>query len=152
RVIASGTGRVEVVDCARGRETMIASAALASHTTELALGSLQSSNWGVLYVRIVATNESTLERVEWLTASTPAHDVRLNLSITTFNRHAYVVPTVKKVLSLVRGLPLLRGKVRVLVVDNANNVDFGEAPSDDLAVVPNRNLGGAGGFARGLMW
>ncbi|MFM8907554.1 MAG: glycosyl transferase, partial [Actinomycetota bacterium] len=104
------------------------------------------------YVRVVATNESTLERVEWLTASSPAHDVRLNLSITTFNRHAYVVPTVKKVLSLVRGLPMLRGKVRVLVVDNANNVDFGEAPSDDLAVVPNRNLGGAGGFARGLMW
>ncbi|MFM7891539.1 MAG: hypothetical protein ACKO8V_06550 [Actinomycetota bacterium] len=152
RVIASGTGRVEVVDCARGRETVIASAALASHPTELALGSLQSSNWGVLYVRVVATSESTLERVEWLTASTPAHDVRLNLSITTFNRHAYVVPTVKKVLSLVRGLPMLRGKVRVLVVDNANNVDFGEAPSDDLAVVPNRNLGGAGGFARGLMW
>jgi GT2 family glycosyltransferase len=38
------------------------------------------------------------------------------------------------------------------VVDNANNVDFDEPPCDDLNVVPNRNLGGAGGFARGLMW
>jgi GT2 family glycosyltransferase len=78
--------------------------------------------------------------------------VRLSLSITTFNRQAYVIPTVTKVLNLVRGLDALRGRVRVLVVDNANNVDFGQAQSDDLTVVPNRNLGGAGGFARGLMW
>jgi len=152
RVMANGAGRIEVVNCVRGRETVVASLPLADQPKEFSLGSLQSSAWGVLYVRVVATSETTLERVEWLASSTPAREVRLNLSITTFNRHAYVVPTVKKVLSLVRGLPVLRGKVRVLVVDNADNVDFGEVPSDDLTVVPNRNLGGAGGFARGLMW
>ena len=46
--------------------------------------------------------------------------MRLSLSITTFNRQAYVIPTVTKVLNLVRGLDALRGRVRVLVVDNAN--------------------------------
>jgi GT2 family glycosyltransferase len=90
--------------------------------------------------------------VEWHTDVAGGHDVRLSLSITTFNRQAYVIPTVTKVLNLVRRLDALRGRVRVLVVDNANNVDFGQAQSDDLTVVPNRNLGGAGGFARGLMW
>jgi GT2 family glycosyltransferase len=152
RVVASGVGRAEVVAVTRGRESVVAAAELAGGQVDIALGSLQDAKWGVLYVRIIGASHSDVQRVEWLTDKPPVRDVRLSLSITTFNRQAYVIPTVKKVLSLVRGLDVLRGRVRVLVVDNASNVDFDEAPSDDLTVVPNRNLGGAGGFARGLMW
>ena len=152
RVLASGEGRADVVAVTRGRETVIASAPLTGDHTDITVGSLQQSKWGVLYVRIAAAGKCRVQQVEWFTDTAPAHPVRLSLSITTFNRQSYVIPTVKKVLSLVRGLDALRGRVRVLVVDNADNVDFGEAPSDDLTVVPNRNLGGAGGFARGLMW
>ena len=152
RIVAEGAGRAEVVAVVRGRETVVASAALGAQPVDMRVGSLQKSNWGVLFVRIVADSPTTVHRIEWRTSSAPRRDVRLNLSITTFNRHAYVVPTVKKVLALVRGHDALRGRVRVLVVDNANNVKFDEAPGDDLAVVANPNLGGAGGFARGLMW
>ena len=152
RVVATGAGRAEVVAVTRGREQVIASAELANEPLNLMVGSLQAATWGVLYVRIVATGVCHVQHVEWHTDVAGEHDVRLSLSITTFNRQAYVVPTVTKVLNLVRGLDALRGRVRVLVVDNANNVDFGQAASDDLTVVPNRNLGGAGGFARGLMW
>ena len=152
RVVATGSGRVEVVSVHRGRERVVASAVLGAYSIDLATGSLRDTQFGMLYVRIVATGACEVHRVEWRTDSPATHDVRLSLSITTFNRQAYVIPTVKKVLALVRSLPDLNGRVRVLVVDNANNVDFDEPPCDDLNVVPNRNLGGAGGFARGLMW
>ncbi|MEY3362609.1 MAG: hypothetical protein RLZZ538_152 [Actinomycetota bacterium] len=152
RVVATGSGRVEVVSVHRGRERVVASAVLGAHSIDLAVGSLRDTQFGMLYVRIVATGACEVHRVEWRTDSPATHDVRLSLSITTFNRQAYVIPTVKKVLALVRSLPDLNGRVRVLVVDNASNVDFDEPPCDDLNVVPNRNLGGAGGFARGLMW
>ena len=152
RVVATGSGRVEVVSVHRGSERVVASAVLGAHSIDLAVGSLRDTQFGMLYVRIVATGACEVHRVEWRTDSPATHDVRLSLSITTFNRQAYVIPTVKKVLALVRSLPDLNGRVRVLVVDNANNVDFDEPPCDDLNVVPNRNLGGAGGFARGLMW
>ena len=152
RVVATGVGRAEVVAVTRGREQVIASAELTNEPIDLTMGSLRAATWGVLYVRIVATGVCHVQHVEWHTDVVGGHDVRLSLSITTFNRQAYVIPTVTKVLNLVRGLDALRGRVRVLVVDNANNVDFGQAQSDDLTVVPNRNLGGAGGFARGLMW
>ncbi|MFM8993574.1 MAG: hypothetical protein ACKOJG_05165, partial [Actinomycetota bacterium] len=151
-VMARGQGRIEVVATTRGLDQVVAQAAVTGDVVTLSLGSLQASNWGTLWVRVTATGECGVERVEWHTSTAPLHDVRLGLSITTFNRHAYVVPTVKKVLSLVRGLDVLRGRVRVLVVDNANNVNFDEPDADDLTVVANRNLGGAGGFARGLMW
>lgn len=152
RVIAQGQGRIEVIATTYRRDTVIASADITGTVTDVPLGSLRAAGWGTLWVRVSATGECSVERIEWRTNTKPSHDVRLALSITTFNRHAYVVPTVKKVLALVRGLDALRGRVRVLVVDNANNVDFGESPTDDLTVVANRNLGGAGGFARGLMW
>ena len=152
RVIAHGQGRIEVVATTNRRDTVIASADITGTVTDVHLGSLRASGWGTLWVRVTSTSECSVERVEWRTETKPSHDVRLALSITTFNRHAYVVPTVKKVLALVRGLDALRGRVRVLVVDNADNVDLGEPGADDLTVVANRNLGGAGGFARGLMW
>ncbi|MGA1148818.1 MAG: hypothetical protein ACO3V5_06790 [Ilumatobacteraceae bacterium] len=152
RVIATGNGRAEVVSVHRNREQVVAVASLGTQPVDLALGSLRDTRFGMLYVRIVATGPCEVHRVEWRTDSPARHDVRLSLSITTFNRQAYVIPTVKRVLTLVRSLPDLQGRVRVLVVDNANNVNFNEPPREDLTVVPNRNLGGAGGFARGLMW
>ena len=151
RVVASGAGRAEVVAVTRSREQVVATALLTGESVELALGSLADTTWGVVYVRIIADGECTVRRVEWMTSAAPAHDVRLNLSITTFNRQQYVVPTVHRVLDLVRASDVLRGRVRVLVVDNASNLDLGTAAGDDLTVVRNRNLGGAGGFARGLM-
>lgn len=152
RVIASGEGTVEVVEVTKKRETVLAVVSLSGDAVDIPLGSLQQSAWGVLYVRIRAIGRCVVRRVEWRTDTPASHDVRLNLSITTFNRQAYVVPTVKRVLALVRGTEELRNRVRVLVVDNANNVDFAEPPSEELTVIGNRNLGGAGGFARGLMW
>ena len=151
RVVASGAGRAEVITVSRGRESVVAAAALTGESVEMTLGSLASNSWAVLYVRIIAEGDCTVQRVEWSTTAAPAHDVRLSLSITTFNRQQYVVPTVRRVLDLVRASDVLRGRVRVLVVDNASNLDLADAAGDDLTVVPNRNLGGAGGFARGLM-
>jgi len=88
---------------------------------------------------------------QWITSDAPAHDVRLSLSITTFNRQEYVRKTVHNVLQLESELAALTGRLRVFVVDNAQNVTFDAAPNAPLQVVPNGNLGGAGGFARGLM-
>ena len=42
--------------------------------------------------------------------------------------------------------------MRILVVDNARNIKFDTAPNAPITVVPNPNLGGAGGFARGIIY
>ncbi|MFM9122427.1 MAG: hypothetical protein ACKOQX_06115, partial [Actinomycetota bacterium] len=73
------------------------------------------------------------------------------LSITTFNRQDYVKPTVASVLRLEKSVGSLNGKLRVLVVDNARNISFDTEPGAPLTVVQNPNLGGAGGFARGII-
>jgi GT2 family glycosyltransferase len=113
---------------------------------------LQASTDGTYYVRVTAIGgEVCMTGGEWVTQDAPRHEVRMSLSITTFNRQEYVRKTVHNVLDLVRDTDALTGKVRVFVVDNAQNVTFDAAADAPLTVVPNGNLGGAGGFARGLI-
>ena len=156
-VRASGLGVAEVVAVTGSNEEVIASADLprgegSPRAVELCVPSVRSSTHGTYFVRVRATTgEVCATGGEWRSSDPAPRDVRLSLSITTFNRQDYVRKTVHAVLDLESTLESLRGKVRVLVVDNARNVTFDAAPDAPLTVVENGNLGGAGGFARGLM-
>ena len=156
-VRASGVGTAEVVAVNGKKETVVACAQLplgqgSPTCVVLNVPDLQTSSDGTYYVRVAAIGgEVCMTGGEWLTQDAPQHDVRLSLSITTFNRQDYVRKTVHNVLDLVRNTAALNGNVRVLVVDNAQNVTFDAASDAPLTVIPNGNLGGAGGFARGLI-
>ena len=157
RVRASGTGTVDVVAVNGASERVVASASLprgegSPDHVLLAVPALGGSSDGVYYVRVQAAGgEVCMTGGEWLTTTAPPNDVRLSLSITTFNRQQYVKKTVSNVLALIDSLESLRERVRVLVVDNARNVEFDAPSTAPLQVIPNGNLGGAGGFARGLI-
>ena len=156
-VRASGLGIAEVVVVNGKTESVVATAQLprgegSPTSVMLNVPDLQASANGTYYVRVTAIGgEVCMTGGEWVTQDAPRHEVRMSLSITTFNRQEYVRKTVHNVLDLVSDNAALNGKVRVLVVDNAQNVTFDAAADAPLTVIPNGNLGGAGGFARGLI-
>ena len=156
-VRASGVGIAEVVVVNGKTESVVATAQLprgegSPTSVMLNVPDLQASANGTYYVRVTAIGgEVCMTGGEWVTQDAPRHEVRMSLSITTFNRQEYVRKTVHNVLDLVSDNAALNGKVRVLVVDNAQNVTFDAAADAPLTVIPNGNLGGAGGFARGLI-
>ena len=158
-VVASGSGRIEVVGVIesmfglRSVETVVASANIASiGTTKVEIPDFAAANHGTYFVRVSAEQgDVTVSRGFWSTSTLAAREVRLSLSITTFNRQDYVKPTVASVLRLEKSVGSLNGKLRVLVVDNARNISFDTEPGAPLTVVQNPNLGGAGGFARGII-
>lgn len=148
---AVGGGRAEIVAVNGKTEHVVATKELGAEPVTLQAPALRTSDVGTMFVRIVATGDVIVHGGHWFTPQAPAHQVRLSLSITTFNRQEYVTKTVRNVLELIGDNESLQGSVRVLVVDNARNINF-DAPSDaPLTVIGNSNLGGAGGFARGLM-
>jgi hypothetical protein len=104
---------------------------------------------GVLFWRLRAEGAATLSAARYVTAQAPVRDVRLGIVITHFNRQAQVRPAIERIGTTILERPDLRGKVTLTVVDNSRNLEVPLAPA--VAVLPNRNLGGTGGFVRGLL-
>ena len=159
-VHASGSGRIELVgvkSVVRGlplQEKIVASAGISSSgKTTIEVPDFAKSSIGTYFVRVSAEqSDVVVSGGQWTTTTTAPREVRLSLSITTFNRQDYVKPTVAKVLQLVESVDSLHDHMRILVVDNARNISFDTAPNAPIAVVQNPNLGGAGGFARGIIY
>ena len=158
-VHASGSGRIELVgvrSLVRGlslQEKIVASSGISSSgKTTLEVPDFAKTSIGTYFIRVSAEqSDVVVSGGQWTTTTTAPREVRLSLSITTFNRQDYVKPTVAKVLQLVENVDSLRDRMRILVVDNARNIDFDTAPNAPITVVQNPNLGGAGGFARGII-
>jgi hypothetical protein len=104
---------------------------------------------GILYLSIQALAPSTLHGFEFATATAPARHVRLGLCITHFNRQQHIVPAIRRLKHKLLDDPDYADKVALVVVDNSNNLALEDTAG--ALVLPNVNLGGAGGFARGLM-
>lgn len=87
---------------------------------------------------------------EGVPARTP---LALAISITTFRREADVARTVARICGFLEGeggamLAGMGARAHLFVVDNGQSVSLPAHPR--LTLIPNANLGGAGGFARGL--
>ena len=80
------------------------------------------------------------------------NDIRLALSTTTFNNERFILPNI----DLVKGAVAAEGepvasRFHMFVVDNGRTLDAAALTDDIVTVIPNPNVGGAGGFARGMM-
>lgn len=105
---------------------------------------------GALIVfRITALERGELTGAHYSTRA-PADDVlpTLAISITTFRREADVARTAARLAAFVDTFEH-GDRLRVQVVDNGQSVTLPDHPA--LRLIPNENLGGAGGFARGLL-
>ncbi len=106
---------------------------------------------GLLHLRVRARTDTVIRSGTVTTTDPPTVDARLGVVITTFNRPDYLHRTIVGLVSAFEADPTLVDRLRVVVVDNARNVPLDIGGAAPIEVIPNRNLGGAGGFARGLM-
>lgn len=104
---------------------------------------------GLLFVRLRALGPGRLDALRWRTPDPPANEVTLGIVVTHFNRVAQVLPAVARIRRFVASRPDLQGRVTLTVVDNSRNLPL--ESDGELTVLPNRNLGGTGGFVRGLL-
>jgi hypothetical protein len=104
---------------------------------------------GMLYVRLRALGPGCLRAARFQTQDTAPNAVRLGLVITHFRREKQVIPAIERLTRQVLQAPQARGRISLTVVDNSRTLRLARA--DGLAHIPNRNFGGSGGFARGLL-
>ncbi|NBE06432.1 glycosyltransferase [Paragemmobacter ruber] len=102
---------------------------------------------GLLYFTLTALEAGHLAGASWITRQPPRRLPRIALSITTFRREAAVRRTVERFDDFMARSPLA-GYLHLIVVDNGQSA--GIAPRPHVTPIANENLGGSGGFARGL--
>lgn len=102
---------------------------------------------GLLFLEIVALDDCKVHDCHFVTNTVSDRQIKLSLSITHFNRKAYVVPAMKRIMKFVKSEK--KRNMELVVVDNSQNIEAEE--HFGATVLPNRNLGGSGGFARALL-
>lgn len=104
---------------------------------------------GTVYFELIALEDSTLDNAYYYTCSEPTSAVNLGIVITHFNRKKYVLPAMKRISDYLLKDKYYSERVKLVVVDNSQNILPEE--SYEATIIPNANLGGSGGFTRGLL-
>lgn len=105
---------------------------------------------GLLYVEIIALESAVIFKGgRWSTKEAIKRDVNLGIVVTHFNRKNYVLPAIARVKKAILDNPEYCGHIQFSIVDNSQNITSEEAQG--VNVIPNENLGGSGGFMRGLL-
>lgn len=116
-------------------------------TFELPIGSYPST--GILGLQIFAHTSSTLFGGGWLSPDPQTQSIRLGIGITTFKRETAVKAAVQRLSHDISSNPLYSESIDITVVDNGQTL----SPEDvqGATLIPNKNLGGTGGFMRSLI-
>lgn len=98
---------------------------------------------GTIYLAISAHSDGAFFGGYIEAEAEPLRSVKIGVAITTFKREAFVK---RNVAAIMRDLP--QEEFGVFVVDNGATLTQEDVPGAHL--FPNKNLGGSGGFARGI--
>lgn len=106
-----------------------------------------TSEKGMLYFRLKALSDAQITEARFTTERVLPALPRLAVSITTFKRETAVQNTVNRLENFLQDYAH-KENIHIFVVDNGKSAQITE--SAQTSYYPNDNLGGAGGFARGL--
>ncbi|MEE9653090.1 glycosyltransferase [Kluyvera ascorbata] len=116
---------------------------------DIKLDSWNSLSGGSVFFKIMALGDCEFNGAYYFTDSQPTSDVALGIVVTHFNRKKYVVPAIKRISEHILNDKYYGKRVNLIVVDNSKNIT--PAESYGATIIPNANLGGSGGFTRGLL-
>ena len=138
RPAASDTGIEDVLLC----EERFSSDEVSECSIPLDISSIEGK--GTVYLSVEATKDSVFFGGGIYADRDPLRAVKIGIAITTFKRENFAKRNVDV---LTKELP--SDVFSVFVTDNGNTLSTDDLPHCTL--LPNKNLGGSGGFARGIL-
>ena len=80
------------------------------------------------------------------------NDVYLAVGICTYKREQYIISNINRLKSAIKDTQsTIYGKIKIFISDNGQSLPYESINDDDVKIVYNKNLGGAGGFTRCLI-
>lgn len=111
-------------------------------------------------VGFIIDGEAQIEDAGWyaVVEKSSVRDIRLAINTTTFQKETYILGNLAQIQTQIfdqheaHGLNALGdGHLFINVVDNGSTLDVESVNSQYIRVYPNPNVGGAGGFSRGMI-
>lgn len=123
---------------------------------ELNIDFVSYDNKGIYFFRLEALQDnSCLFGGEYYTniSENEIADVNLGIVICTFKRESYIYRNMGILMDnvLSNDQSPLKDNLHVYISDNGQSLDKDKIKNDRIHINPNKNVGGAGGFTRGLM-
>ncbi|MBB5218404.1 glycosyltransferase family 2 protein [Treponema rectale] len=118
---------------------------------------LEKLKGGLLYPVYISDNKSDKKNYEeiidnaaWYCTSEKVKpdSVKLAAVICTFKRENFVYKNAEKLSKL---KILNQKKMSVFIIDNGNTINSELINNEQIKIIPNKNLGGSGGFTRGMI-
>ena len=103
---------------------------------------------GFVYFALTALSDGELFSGHFAGEPVQTNDVRIAAVVCTYRRESFVEKNLRRVDAAVQAWPEWADRLHFFVVDNARTLRL--PPSPLYTIFPNRNLGGSGGFARGM--
>ena len=116
---------------------------------------VEGINYSYIFVELVnaSANFSLYEETGFYTDEIPFNKVSMVAVITHFNRKDSLLPHLRSLSEEIENEPLLKKSLKVVVVDNSNNIAYEEVKNlKNIHILPNQNYGGSGGYAKGLLY
>lgn len=105
---------------------------------------------GFLFLRINGLSDCIVTSLEFASDTEVNAQTRLGIVITHFNRQQSVSKTIDRIEhTLLNRYP--DSNIELIIVDNSSNLNI-KTGNSKITILPSKNLGGAGGFTRGLIY
>lgn len=111
---------------------------------------------GLVAFELIAQSDGASVLGGWYSAEVDEDrlwETNIAVNICTFRREPFVTHNLEILRKYIIDNPdsALQGHLRVYISDNGRTLPRDELCSEDVRIVPNKNAGGAAGFARGLL-
>jgi galactofuranosylgalactofuranosylrhamnosyl-N-acetylglucosaminyl-diphospho-decaprenol beta-1,5/1,6-galactofuranosyltransferase len=155
--IVSGKLDVELRSVSGSEEKIIESRRVDSQDKEevrfsFDISNLDDGNPVCHYILYRSVGESVIESFGSYISDTDSGSTRLGIVICTYKREDRVLKNIDIIKRMVSDSSYnLSGNITVYVIDNGRTLDKRLVNNDFVRLIPNKNDGGSGGFARGMM-
>ena len=103
------------------------------------------------YVSFESKGSSKIHEFGSYSTDANQDDIRLALAICTFHREEYVNRTVNALRGMISDPTYDSEQIDIFIVDNGKTLEKDMFSEPFIHLIPNRNLGGSGGFTRGMI-
>jgi len=105
---------------------------------------------GLLSISVTSLSDnSALFGGGFRTEAEPQNNIKMAVNICTYRREKEIEEKIGTLLPAIGPAGNLYGNVEIFIVDNGNTLGS-ELNSEKIHIIPNKNLGGSGGFSRGM--